>query len=305
MRQLRYSAALLLAGLSQYAYAGPTFIAQIPFEMCQGLICVRAQLDGGAAATLILDTGDAHEFITSEAARSHGWKLRPYIGKDGKAVPHLFDAGRHTVTLGPVAQSVDFVAQSARAMGTRGAFQGNLIYLLFKDRVLQIDYPRRRLRISATLTGAPRRQNAGGRLEIVNFHKWGPPIVVGGPFSIDGKRLRAQIDTGYTGSMLIYTAAIRPLGLSGAAAHGRPELFPFTDGGVTMLAASVQSEGFAGHLLSHPAVVYFPTPGVHEPENPFDATVGNALFTTSIVTFDFHNMTLDVRSGDTQKLGRS
>jgi hypothetical protein len=295
MRQLRHSAAFLLCGLFQYAYAASPFVADIPFDLCKGLICVQVRLDHGAPATLILDTGDAHEFITTEAARSRGWQLFPYIGRDGKAAPNVFAAGKHIVSVGPLEASVDFIAISAHDMATGGAFQGNLIYLLFKDRALQIDYPRRRLRISAALTGPPRQ--ADGRLEIVNFHKWGPPIVVGGPFTIDGRRVRAQIDTGYTGSMLIYSAAIERLGLSRAAAHGRREFFPLTDGGVTMLAASTQSEGVAGRILQRPAVVYFPTRGVHEPENPFDATVGNALFTTSIVTFDFHSMTLDVRAG--------
>lgn len=270
-------------------------MAEIPFDMCKGLICLRAQLDGGAPATLTLDTGDAHEFITAEAAKARGWPLRPYIGKDGKVVPSLFDAGEHVVSLGPLKESMNFVAMSARDMGTHGVFQGNLIYLFFKDRVLQIDYPRRRLRVSAMLTGVQPRQPAGGRLEIVNFHKWGPPIVVGGPFTIDGKQVRAQIDTGYTGSMLIYTVAIKSLGLSALAEHGNREFFPFTDGGVTMLADPVRSEGFTSHILSSPAVVYFPTPGVHEPENPFDATVGNAFFAMSVVTLDFHDMTLDVR----------
>ncbi|HEV2212432.1 MAG TPA: hypothetical protein VGS99_03700, partial [Gammaproteobacteria bacterium] len=77
---------------------------------------------------------------------------------------------------------------------------------------------------------------------------------------------------------------------------GKGELFPFTDGGVTMLAAPARSEGFADRLLATAgAVVYFPTKGVHEPENPFEATVGNALFKDSVVTLDFHDMTLDVQ----------
>jgi hypothetical protein len=294
MRSLKHSF-LLFVGLIQCAHARPPFIAEIPFDMCRGLICVRAQLAGGAPATLTLDTGDAHEFITTEAAKSHGWVLRPHIGKDGKAVPNLFDAGKHVVRLGPLKESMDFLAMSAHDMGTQGVFQGNLIYPFFKDRVLQIDYPRRRLRVSAMLEGAQPREPGGGRLEIVNFHKWGPPIVVGGPFTINGRKVRAQIDTGFSGSMLIYTAAIKSSGLSTLAEQGSRQFFPFTDGGVTMLADPVRSEGFAGHILSSPARVYFPTPGVHEPENPFDATVGNALFMASIVTLDFHDMTLDVR----------
>ena len=34
---------------------------------------------------------------------------------------------------------------------------------------------------------------------------------------------------------------------------------------------------------------------VHEPDSPFEATVGNALFRRCIVTLNFHDLTLDVQ----------
>lgn len=141
------------------------------------------------------------------------------------------------------------------------------------------------LRVSALLTGAARHSGAGGRLQIVNFHKWGPPIVVAEPFTINEKTVSAQIDTAYTGTMLIYTAYIAPLGLSAPASQGTREFFPFTDGGVFMLQGRARSEGFSDRVLDdRTPIVYFLPPGVHEPENPFQATVGNALFAHSVVT---------------------
>lgn len=284
---------LSLAGTVQ---AAPAFVADIPFDDCKGMICIQARMDDGKPATLILDTGDATSMISLEAAKGHGWTVKPYVSQDGKPVDGLFDAGTHTVGLGKLSQAVHFLALPANDQGSQGVFDANLVYRVFKDRILQIDYAHKRLRISALLTGAPSQTGAPGRLEIVNFHKWGPPIVVGSPFTINGRTVRAQIDSAYTGSMLVYSAAIGPLGLGALSKQGKGELFPFTDGGVTMLAAPAQSEGFADRVLAGAgAVVYFPTPGVHEPENPFEATVGNALFKDSVVTLDFHDMTLDVQ----------
>ena len=295
MRLSRYLP-LLCLGLAGAAQAAPAFVTEIPFDDCKGMICIQARMDDGKPATLILDTGDATSMISLEAAKAHGWTVKPYVGWDGKPVDGLFDAGTHSVGLGELSQPVHFLAISAEDQGSQGLFDGNLVYRAFMDRVLQIDYPHRRLRVSAVLTGTPTQAGAPGKLEIVNFHKWGPPIVVGSPFTINGKTVRAQIDSAYTGTMLVYSAAIGPLGLSTLSKQGKGEFFPFTDGGVNMLAAPARSEGFADRVLATAgAVVYFPTKGVHEPENPFEATVGNALFKDSVVTLDFHDMTLDVQ----------
>lgn len=287
-------AALLALIMAGAANAAPRFVTEVPFNLCQGLICLHAKLEG-KPVTLILDTGDAHDVISTESARSWGWTLKPYIGRDGKPVPGVFDAGDHAIRLGRLVQPAHFLTAPAADLGTRGVYDGNLVYLFFKDRALQIDYPRRELRVSAVLTGAARHSGAGGQLQIVNFHKWGPPIVVAGPFTINGRNVNAQIDTAYTGTMLIYSAYIASLGLSTPMSQGKREFFPFTDGGVYMLQGHASSEGFSGRVLDDRApIVYFPTPGVHEPENPFQATVGNALFAHSVVTLNFHDMTIDV-----------
>jgi hypothetical protein len=57
-----------------------------------------------------------------------------------------------------------------------------------------------------------------------------------------------------------------------------------------MKEAPAKRESFRGVPLGdgNPKV-YFPTPGVHEPDGMFDATVGLELFVDAIVTLDFHN----------------
>jgi hypothetical protein len=277
--------------------ASPQFVAEIPFDSCKGMICVKARMDGEDPLTLLLDTGDALNIISVERAKSYGWSLQPHIGRNGKTSPGVFDTGSHTLTLGGVSQPTTFMALSSADLGSQGLYEGSLVYTFFRDRILQIDYPHHLLRVSAVLSGDTEGVKARGRLSIVNFHTWGPPIVTGGPFTINGKQVQAQIDTGFTGTMLIYTKAIASLGLSEIAKRqGLNEVFPFTDGGVTMKAVKAQREGFADSVIEAKSpLVYFPTPKVHEPDSPFDATVGNAFFKNCIVTLDFHDMTLEVQ----------
>lgn len=63
-----------------------------------------------------------------------------------------------------------------------------------------------------------------------------------------------------------------------------------------MKFAPATEEGFEGTpLITSGAVVYFPTPGVHEPDALFDATVGLDLLRDTVLTLDFHDMTISVR----------
>ena len=107
--------------------------------------------------------------------------------------------------------------------------------------------------------------------------------------------MSAQIDTMYSGTLLVYTASIEKLQLGDAAKTTKSRDFPFTDGGVKMKEAPAEKEGFRGLTLSGPApLVYFPTPDVHEPDGLFDATVGLELFYKAALTLNFHDMTVSV-----------
>jgi hypothetical protein len=56
---------------------------------------------------------------------------------------------------------------------------------------------------------------------------------------INGKSVTAQIDTMYTGSLLVYNASIKKLGLGEAAKTTATRHFAYTDGGVTMKIAPI------------------------------------------------------------------
>jgi hypothetical protein len=221
--------------------------------------------------------------------------------RNGKPLQGVQRAGTHRVKLGATASGdTAFLAFDRSLFGDDPPpIDGTLAYTFFKDRVLQIDYPQHRVRISAALTDASASARLPGKLELITFGKSGPPIVVGGPFTVDGKRVRAQIDTAFTGTLLVYDQSIDALGLRPRVAHGAAQYFPDTDGGVTLLGAPDAKFGFAQHRLPSTGTLYFSGTGknpVHQPDGLFEATVGNALFAHSVVTLDFHTMTLDVKS---------
>lgn len=263
------------------------------------MICIPVTLADGKSHVLLLDTGNVNSWLLADTARAMGLKLDP-IEQDSKILPGLYRLGAQQVSLQGQKLSGRFLALSREQTGELPAeVEGALAYTLFKDKVLQIDYAHLVLRVFEPQSAKP--FLPGSELKLITFGKQGPPIVVGSGFSVNGRALNAQIDTCYTGTLLVYSEAIGSLGLGRAALQGQPKYFPYTDGGVNMNEASVENVGFGSYVLSpQPALVYFPgTSGspVHQPDGLFEGTVGNALFVHSVVTLDFHSMRISVQPG--------
>lgn len=272
--------------------------ADVPLLECDGLPCIEASVNG-AKVRVLIDTGNQASVFDTAGAKKIG--LEPYAPNQPNWPKDIFRATIPTLSIGPLTLSgvriltmgvADMVAknQMPRADGT-------LAYTAFKDRAIQMDFASGRFRISDVISSAVPCAAACDTFSLITFGKYGPPIVVARGFTVNGHPITAQIDTQYSGSLLVYTASVEKSGLAKEAAAAKDVRdFPFTDGGVKMKFAPAQGEGFHGLSLGESnAVVYFPTSGVHEPDALFDATVGIALFRDTILTLDFHNSTISVQ----------
>lgn len=296
----------IAAGLAVFALAPvaktqqptPKFIAEVPLLDCEGTPCIEATLGATQKVKLAVDTGNAYSVIDTKVAAAAG--IHPSASAPANPVSGMFRATIPELRIGALTFSnltgqgmnlAEFVEH-----GEMPRVDGALAYTAFHDRVLELDFADKKLRISEPLSAATSCDGACGKISLITFGKNGPPIVVAEGFELDGKKLTAQVDTMYTGSLLVYTDSIAKLGLSAAAATKETERFAFTDGGVEMRVAPAAAESFRGTKLGGSgAKIYFPTPGVHEPDGLFDATVGLALFRDTVLTLDFHNMTISVR----------
>jgi hypothetical protein len=290
------AACLIAGGLAAQPSKAQTeipFQTDVPLVEAEGMPCVNAVIGDGPELLFGIDTGNVNNTLDTRTAKAAGLAVSAIPpptppGYFMAIIPSLRIGG---LTLaGPHALAFDYAANQ---MPTKIA--ATLAYTAFKDRVVQIDYVARRVRITAVLTAPAAMPAPSDRFSLITFGKEGPPIVVAQGFEINGRAVTAQVDSMYTGSLLIYTAAIDSLGLGELAKTGVPEFFAFTDGGVNMKAAAAGSESFHGILLGRKgAKVYFPTAGVHEPDGLFDATVGVALFRDAVLTLDFRDRLISV-----------
>jgi hypothetical protein len=273
------------------------FAAEVPLLVCGGLPCVEAHMGTGPTLKMGIDTGNVDTVLDTSFAEAAG--LKATAAMPAGAPSGMFRTVIPSISVGPVKlTNVPTLAMSLSDMVAQNQMpevDGTLAYTAFKDRVLQIDFVARKVRISEVLTATAECTGTCDKISLIKFGKGGPPIVVAEGFEINGKKVSAQVDTMYNGTLLVYTASIEKLGLTQVAGTNKSRDFPFTDGGVKMKEAPAQSEGFRGVILSGPApLVYFPTTDVHEPDGLFDATVGVELFYRAALTLNFHDMTISV-----------
>ena len=274
------------------------FAAEVPLLDCNGIPCIEVRIGEGKPLRMGIDTADVDSVLDKDVAEAAGLK-------ETKPMPAGAPSGMFMTEI----PAVHVGATTLRNVPTIGLsltqmieqkqvpdVSGTLAYTAFKDRLLQIDFVNHKVRISEPLSAPSPCGNTCDKFSLITFGKKGPPIVVAEGFEINGKPVTAQIDTMYTGTMLIYTASIDKLKLTDAAVNSqKSENFPFTDGGVEMKSAPAEKESFHGLALGVSApIVYFPTPDVHEPDGLFDATIGLGLFYGMTLSLDFHSMTVSL-----------
>jgi hypothetical protein len=286
-----------LGGQLSQTIARVKFVAEVPLLDCDGTPCVDARIGDGKIVRLGIDTGNVDSVVDSKIAEAVG--LKPSEPPKPGAPSGMFRTIMPSVHLGELTLvKVPAIGMDLSDMISQKQMPhvaGTLAYPAFKDRIMQLDFAEHKLRVSEVLTAPVKCTKVCDTMSLITFGKEGPPIVVADGFEINGVKVSAQVDTMYTGSLLVYSASIEKLSLSGAARTTDVRLFPLTDGGVNMKVAEAQQEGFNGiTLVKDGAKVYFPTETVHEPDGLFDATVGLELFRNAVLTLDFHDMTIAV-----------
>jgi len=275
-------AVLTLLGAGQ-AIASPT-----PMLSCAGLPCAKVQIADGKTLTLAIDTGNSTSLLDLARAKALGLTVTPYLDEQNKPVDGYFITKLNDVRLGGESLG-DFkvlvvdLAQTI-AKGDFPPAEGTLSYVNLKNHRLVLDYRHHTVEVPNSAEAAPCAA-ACGAISYPTFGKKGPPIVVTTGFAVNGQPITVQVDTLYSGNLLIYDASIDKLHLRAAASGATVRRFPFTDGGVDMIESRADKETFGAKAGR--TSLYFPTPKVHQPDGMFDGTVGVEAFQGRVVTLDF------------------
>ena len=128
-----------------------------------------------------------------------------------------------------------------------------------------------------------------GDVSMVDFAKDDPPVLVTTGFSVNGKPIVAKVDMLYTGTMVIYPAAIAKLDLQVQSGVNATQFFPYTDGVVEMREGRAKTEAFGSKAIGHNAALFFALPPMPASDGSLDAAVGAGLLTGHVVSIDLHS----------------
>lgn len=279
-----FSVAQTAAGLPSFDHA--------KLLMCSGLPCVDAVVEG-RHLRLGVDTGNPNSILDVKVAEAAGLSLQPVNGADGKPFPGFQKAIVNNVAVGGVVfkeiRFLVFDLSPAIHAKTFPGVDGTIGYGAFKDRALQLDYPAGVFSVSQPLATSVVCPAVCGDISLITFGHRGPPIVTTTGFTVNGKPISVQVDTMFTGSLLVFPTSVEKLDLTAEAQSKKSEYFAFTDEGVDMFRAEAKRVGFGSKKLAANAPLYFAGPKVHLPDGLFDGTVGAELLGSHKVTFDFHD----------------
>jgi hypothetical protein len=285
LRNMAAFIACLMALAPAVAAAG-----DVPMLNCSGFPCVRVRIGYAQPIRLAIDTGDAQSVLNIDTAKALGLVIEPAKDKSGKAIDGIFVAQAKDVHIGDASLGdIKFLVLDLNKDIASGVFprsDGSIAYTALKDKVLTLDYRSRAVTVADASSDAPCPGTCGA-ISYPTFGQKGPPIVVTTGFRVNGKDVSVQIDTLYSGTMLIYPTSVEKLGLSAEAGSAQVDHFPFTDGGVDMVRGKASDESFGTDALLSGAPLYFATPKVHLPDGMFDGTVGEGLFAGHVLTLDF------------------
>ena len=289
---------LLASFCASFAYTqNKSEVIEVPFIFERSSVIVQVRVNGKGPYNMLLDTGAEQSAVDLDMAKELGLKLSR-LG-DGKVVA----AGRKGTTIyltklpqieisnllakDILAAAIDFSRISQR-IGIH--VHGIVGYNFLKNRVVQFDYPKHVIRFYSSSPVAKSQPSNTANRTVLPFRFYaGDKFPVINEVYVNGKRIKAELDTGHSGVLALTAAATKRLGLEAEMEAGEPE----TSEGA--LGTSANRKGklktlTVGNVTIDSPTVSFRAAGSGLDEAPFDGLLGNDFFKDFVVTFDYRRM---------------
>jgi hypothetical protein len=282
---------------TQPAAPSPRMI-EIPLLDCSGLPCIDMSTANGKKLRLLIDTAESNSYLDTKSAQDLGLDLKPLKGAGNSTITEVQQTVIPGAKLGdlPMGDFPFMVLDTTRTPDKPGTQlerlpgDGALSYKAFQNRIVQLDYPHQLVRISEPQDTPPPCPHSCSDLATTRIGKYGPLTITTNGFAIDVQPVEAQIDTLFTGTMLVYPDSVEKLGLRKQAKAKRKEFFPYVESGIKLARFDGVSQSFRDTTLIDNAPLYFFTSNDRPPAVQFDVTVGSGLLSHAAVTFDFKGM---------------
>jgi predicted aspartyl protease len=272
---------------------------EVPFKFERSSVVVQVKVNDKGPYNMLLDTGAEQCAVDLKTAKELELKLTP-IG-DGKVVAtgkkenSIFLTKLPQIEIGSItgkdllAAAVDFSKISQR-IGT--PVHGALGYNFLKNRIVQFDYPKRVVRFySVSPLRTSKQPNTTSRMTIPFRFYGGDKFPIIDDVFVNGKKIKAELDTGHSGVLAVTAAAIKRLGLDAEAQNCEEETSEGALGTSVNRKCKLKTLTVGTLTIESPSVSFRASNSGLD-QAPFDGLLGNDFFKDFVVTFDYRRMTV-------------
>jgi hypothetical protein len=245
---------------------------------------------------MIFDSGVDPSVFDLQKARAVGMKVDPeaHPGSGGGTDTNLVHATEFPVLdLGKLrATHVECLAAdlSGIGQGLGRPVDGVLGYSLLKDRIVQIDYPKRVIRFFSAEPALTDAERARSTTVPFRYHN---NILVDG-VRVNGRKLIANFDTGCNSAFQFNAEAVHQLGLEAEVARSATSNSVGFNGETTNRKGHVQNVNIGGLSTDHPSAIFF-AKGTGRDDEGWEVRIGNAFFQDFVLTLDYQRKTITLR----------
>ena len=217
----------------------------IPVQTCSGVPCVEVSLDGSAPLRLVLDLGGSPSYISLSAARKAQLSL-PALQPRERIATTFKDVRLGAIHFASepfaIVDPADPYTLDGVSMSGPLTADGALSYLFFKDRMLVLNLPNHRMRVSGVLTSAASCVGPCSHLFETTRGCFAPYTIATDGFSIDGLKVDARINPIEAGSVIAW------ISFAGTKS-GHPNQMRLGSSGDQSVPVGVGSVAFGGRIL--------------------------------------------------------
>lgn len=290
---------LSIAALSCPAFSfSKKHVIEVPFEFEHNQVILQVRINNRGPFNILLDTGAYPSIIDIALAKQIGLPVEP-IKRQGTGVGTEEIVGYKTnfgqLEIGKLlakdilAVAVD-LSKSAKRLGK--PLHGVLGYNFLENRLVQIDYPKRKVRfydVSPFSKLNSQEDNPNRLILPMKFNK-DDTIPVIEEFYVNGKKIRVILDTGSSLTLTLFPAAIKYLDLEEDAKNAEVDSAVGAGGKVEIRNGHVQSLAI-GKIVLKANEVAFGMRGYGEKESldVRGGSLGNGALEEFVLTLDYLN----------------
>lgn len=264
-------------------------ILEVPFRFDHNEILVQARIANQEPFTALLDTGTSPSAVDVTFAKSAGLALRKVTGEvtgGGSERPEIYVTKLPSLVVNPLsARDLQAVALdlSKLRQGLSTEIQAVLGSDFLAGRILQIDNPKNVIRVypSSFLSLSDTRGN-----RVILPFKIEDDHLVLEDVAVNGKKIKATLDTGSDGSFKLTPAATQDLKLAAVASKGEPDASVGYKGAAQNTRGTVDRITIGSIELKSPAVIFFGK-GTGRDKRPWGLNIGNQFLRDYVVTIDY------------------